>query len=368
MSGSEHELTVDAVRECLRQVEDPELHRDLVSLGMVKEIDVAANRVRVRIELTTPACPLKHVIGGDVRKQLQARWPEVEVSVDFASRVRASVPPQLERSAIGEVKNVVLVASGKGGVGKSTVAVNLAYALQQLGAAVGLADTDVYGPSLHLMTGARGLLQPSPSGKGMQPKIAHGLPLVSMGLLVDPDQPMIWRGPMLAGAALQLLTEVDWGALDYLVVDLPPGTGDVQLSIAQKIRVAGAVVVSTPQDVALADVVRAKRMFDKVGIATLGVIENMSYFICDSCNKRHEIFDSGGAERMAERLGTPFLGRLPIDVSLRVGGDQGIPVVVQHPESQIAHAFVDIAGRLAARLAVLASGDAISTAAPTGVQ
>ena len=350
------ELSAEAVTDVLRGVEDPELHRDLVSLGMVKSVDIDGRRVAVEIELTTPACPLKNKIGDDVKAAVSGAWSDVEVEVSFGARVRAGGRASPEKQRLEGVKNIILVASGKGGVGKSTVAVNLAYALKQLGAAVGLADTDVYGPSLHLMTGVDEAPRPDPSGDRMLPARAGGLPVVSMGLLIEPGQAVIWRGPMLASAAMQLITDVSWGELDYLVVDLPPGTGDVQLSIAQKLHVAGAVVVSTPQDIALADVERAHAMFDKVGIDTIGVIENMSYFVCDGCNKRHEIFASGGARAAAERLKTTFLGALPLDITLREGGDTGRPVVQVEPDSEVASSFRDIAGKIAARLAVLAQG------------
>lgn len=353
------ELTVDAVQEVLRQVEDPELHRDLVALGMVTSITVGEPEqgephIELLIELTTPACPLKETISSDICRALLQHWPQARVQVNFDSRILAHTPRRSgDLLTVADVKNVVLIASGKGGVGKSSVAVNLAYALQQAGARCGLVDTDVYGPSVHLMVSLD--QEPQPDGQRIIPAMAAGLPVVSMGMLVDPEQPVIWRGPMLAGAALQLLSEVAWGALDYLLVDLPPGTGDVQLSISQKIQVAGAVVVSTPQEVALADVVRAKTMFDRVDVETLGVIENMSYFLCDGCSKRHEIFASGGVEKAAQQLQTPYLGHLPLDPELRQCCDEGTPIVLAKPRSATAQAFREIAGKVAARIAVLAA-------------
>ncbi len=250
-----------------------------------------------------------------------------------------------------EVRHVVLVASGKGGVGKSTVAANLALALQQKGYRVGLVDADVYGPSLPTMFGPAE--KPgSPDGKRIYPVEKCGLKMVSMGYMVDPDVPMVWRGPMLAGAVTQFVTDVDWGELDYLVVDLPPGTGDVQLTLAQKFKVAGAVLVSTPQPVALADVKRAKAMFDKVQIEVLGVVENMSYFVCSQCDARHEIFSHGGAEKGAEQWGVPFLGRIPLETHVRVAGDEGTPVMVSAPESVTAQAMRSIANTLDAAVEV----------------
>ena len=356
-------LKEDALRDVLRGVDDPELHKDLVSLNMVKEIKIDGQKVDIEIQLTTPACPLKSEIADDVRHAVLAQWPELEVKVDFGSNVSSHSAggggKLFTRERIENVQNIVLVGSGKGGVGKSTVAVNLAYALMKQGAKVGLADVDVYGPSLPLMVKLDEMPATEPvEGKKVDPPKAHGLPVSSLGYMIDDDQPVIWRGPMLAGAALQLLQDIKWGPLDYLIVDLPPGTGDVQLSIAQKLDIAGAVIVSTPQDVALADVRRAKKMFDRVNIDTLGVVENMSYFICDNCNKRHEIFASGGAEKAATELETKFLGALPIDVATRDGADKGKPVVLDQPDSAIAKAFMDIASQVAASIAVLAANDA----------
>lgn len=256
---------------------------------------------------------------------------------------------------IPSVKNVVLVASGKGGVGKSTVAVNLAVALGQTGARVGLLDADIYGPSIPIMMGIEE--RPAMVAQNrIRPLTGHGIEVMSIGYLVDPDTAMIWRGPMLNGAVVQLLRDVAWGELDYLVADLPPGTGDVQLTIAQRVAVAGAVVVTTPQAVALADVVRAKRMFDKVNIHTLGLVENMASFVCPNCNAVHDIFARGGGERAAAQLGIAFLGSIPIDPRIRAGGDAGAPMVVAHPDSPASEAFRVIAGQLAAQVSETLGG------------
>jgi ATP-binding protein involved in chromosome partitioning len=258
-------------------------------------------------------------------------------------------------SLLPSVKNPILVASGKGGVGKSTVAVNLAVALGKTGARVGLLDADIYGPSIPIMMG----IEDPPTmtdDKRIRPLRGHGIDVMSIGYLVDPDTAMIWRGPMLNGAVVQLLRDVAWGALDYLVVDLPPGTGDVQLTLAQRIPVTGAVVVTTPQAVALADVVRAKRMFDKVAIPTLGLIENMSSFVCPSCNTVHDIFARGGGEKAARELDIAFLGAIPIDPRIRAGGDTGTPTVVSHPDSTASRALMEIAGRLIERIAERTAG------------
>jgi ATP-binding protein involved in chromosome partitioning len=262
-----------------------------------------------------------------------------------------SPPGSGGENLIPSVKNVVLVASGKGGVGKSTVAVNLAVALGQTGARVGLLDADIYGPSIPIMMGIEE--RPQLIQNRVRTLTGHGIEVMSIGYLVDPETAMIWRGPMLNGAVVQLLRDVAWGDLDYLIADLPPGTGDVQLTIAQRVAVAGAAVVTTPQAVALADVVRAKRMFDKVNIPTLGLIENMASFICPNCNTTHDIFARGGGERAASQLDIPFLGSIPIDPRIRAGGDAGAPMVVTHPDSPASQAFRDIAGQLVAKISVM---------------
>ena len=245
----------------------------------------------------------------------------------------------------GDIKNLILVASGKGGVGKSTVAANLALALHQNGFKTGLLDADIYGPSVPTMFGAAE--KPgSPDGKRIYPIEKLGIRLMSMGYLVDPNVAMVWRGPMLAGAVTQFVSDVDWGELDYLICDLPPGTGDIQLTLAQKFKVTGAVLVTTPQNVALVDVYRAKAMFDKVRIDTLGLVENMSYFVCPNCSDKHAIFASGGGERAARELGTPLLGQIPLEPEVRAGGDSGEPIVVKNPNSHSAKAFLAIAAQL----------------------
>jgi ATP-binding protein involved in chromosome partitioning len=247
------------------------------------------------------------------------------------------------------IKNLILVGSGKGGVGKSTVAVHLALGLAQQGLRVGLLDADIYGPSIPTLLGPA-VKPSSPDGKHILPVEKFGIKLMSMGYLVDPEAAMVWRGPMLAGAVTQFVSDVQWGELDYLIFDLPPGTGDVQLSLAQKFKVTGAVLVTTPQAVALADVVRAKAMFDRVRIPMLGLIENMSYFMCPSCDSRHEIFDHGGGERAAVRLGVPFLGRIPLEPKLRQSGDAGLPLFEAAPDSATAASFLQLATDLHQRV------------------
>ncbi len=337
-------LDTTTALQALTKVMDPELRRDLVSLGMVKDLAVDGDSVRLKVELTTPACPLKETIGKDVKAALEgAGFKRVELS--WGAQVR-SAPGVSQAALTPGVKNIILVGAGKGGVGKSTVAINIAVALEKLGAKVGVLDADIYGPSLPVLTG----LSQKPTsrdGQKLEPLQAHGLKLMSIGFLVDPDQALVWRGPMVTGALIQLLRDVNWGELDYLILDLPPGTGDVPLTLAQNVRAAGVVLVSTPQDVALADVIRAKLMFDKVAIPVLGLVENMSSFICPHCRKDTPIFAHGGARSAAEKMNIRFLGEIPIDLAIREGGDKGMPVVAGSPESPQAEAFFTVAKNVA---------------------
>lgn len=347
-------LTNDQVLEALKKVQDPEIHRDIVSLGMVKDLEIVDGKISLTVELTTPACPLREKIEGDCKKVL-AGIGASQVDISFGAQVRGSKSGAGQTDLLPTVKNVVLVAAGKGGVGKSTVAANLAVALKMHGAATGLLDADIYGPSIPIIMGVKE--EPKKiavnGGFKLEPPIAHNLPVMSIGFFLQPDQAVIWRGPMLGKALHQLMADVHWGNLDYLVVDMPPGTGDVQITFSQQLKVSGALLVATPQDVALADVIRAKSMFDKVMIPILGIIENMSYFMCDGCGKRHEIFSRGGAERAAERFKIPFLGEIPIISSIREGGDLGIPILVAEPNSEISKVFLEIAAKLAGQLSVV---------------
>jgi ATP-binding protein involved in chromosome partitioning len=330
--------------EALKKVNDPELHRDLVGLGMIKDLVVEGTAVSLKVELTTPACPLKDTISKDVEAALRGAGASA-VKITWGAQVR-SAPGVAAASLTPGVKNIILVGAGKGGVGKSTVAINLAVALAQLGARVGILDADIYGPSVPILTGVTEK-PTSKDGKKISPLRAHGVDVMSIGFLVDPDQALIWRGPMATGALLQLLREVEWGELDYLVLDLPPGTGDIPLTIAQNVKAAGVVLVSTPQDVALADVIRAKLMFDKVSVPILGLVENMSAFVCPHCHVETPIFDKGGAKDAAEKMGIRFLGEVPLDLAIRVGGDKGLPVVAGAPESVQARAFIEVAKQVA---------------------
>lgn len=346
MSVSERDILA-----AMSKVMDPELHVDLVKAGMVKDIRLSGDAVKLKIELTTPACPLKGKIQADAEAALKAVPGLKSFDIEWGAQVRATggAGPGQGQALLPGVKNIILVGAGKGGVGKSTVAVNLAVALAKHGAKVGLLDADFYGPSIPLMTGITE--RPvSPDGKTLNPMSKYGLKVMSIGFLVEADQALIWRGPMLHGALMQLVRDVSWGELDYLILDLPPGTGDVALSLSQSVRAAGAVLVTTPQDVALADVVRAKQMFDKVHIPVLGIVENMSQFVCPHCSQVTNIFHRGGGRKAAEMFNISFLGEVPLDLKVRESGDSGVPVVAGAPDSLEAKAFMEIARNVAGRV------------------
>ncbi|MBD2428764.1 Mrp/NBP35 family ATP-binding protein [Phormidium sp. FACHB-1136] len=350
-------LSPDSVLEVLRPVQDPELQKSLVDLNMIRNVAIQDGEVSFTLVLTTPACPLREFIVEDCEKAVKTLPGVTTVKVD----VTAETPQQKalpDRTGIDGVKNIVAVSSGKGGVGKSTVAVNLAVSLAQAGAKVGLIDADIYGPNAPMMMGlsdANVMVRQGPQGEVLEPAFNHGVKMVSMGFLIDRDQPVIWRGPMLNGVIRQFLYQVQWGELDYLIVDMPPGTGDAQLTLAQAVPMAGAVIVSTPQDVAIADARRGLRMFQQLNVPVLGVVENMSYFIPpDAPEKRYDIFGSGGGEKIATDLGVPLLGCVPLETTVREGGDQGVPIVVQFPGSASAQALKAISQQLAARISVAA--------------
>ncbi|MFP2958086.1 iron-sulfur cluster carrier protein ApbC [Myxococcus sp. 1LA] len=343
-------VTQADILSAMSKVMDPELHVDLVKAGMVKDIRVSGDTAKLKIELTTPACPMKGKIQADAEAALKAVPGLKSFDIEWGAQVRAAGGGMPGGALLPKVKNIILVGAGKGGVGKSTVAVNLATALAQHGAKVGLLDADFYGPSVPLMTGLGDKRPVSPDGKSLNPLEAHGLKVMSIGFLVEADQALIWRGPMLHGALMQLVRDVNWGELDYLVLDLPPGTGDVALTLSQSVRAAGAVLVTTPQDVALADVVRAKQMFDKVHIPVLGIVENMSQFVCPNCSHTTPIFNHGGGRKAAQMFGIPFLGEIPLDLKVRESGDSGVPVVVGAKDSPEAKAFQDVARNIAGRV------------------
>jgi ATP-binding protein involved in chromosome partitioning len=341
--------TEQQVLDALRGVQDPDLHRDIVSLGFVKDLRVDGGTICFAIVLTTPACPVKDELKKQA-EELVRRLPGVrDVRVEMKSDVRAmtDLGGQL---LIPGVRNVVPVGSGKGGVGKSTVSANLAVALAQTGARVGLMDADIYGPSIPTILGITE--RPLPGSKGIRPVDAYGVKVISAGFFIRPDQAVIWRGPMLSKLIDQFLHDVEWGELDYLIVDLPPGTGDIQLTLCQRIPLTGAVIVSTPQDVALQVAEKAYIMFRQLKCPILGIVENMSYFICPHCGERENIFDSGGAERAAERWHAPVLGKVPLATRIREASDGGRPLGVEEPGSAAAGAFSEIAKNLAAQISI----------------
>ncbi len=340
--------------DALRTVQDPDLHRDLVTLGMIEAVAIAEGRVSFTLVLTTSACPLKDQIEGEARAAVAALPGVREVAVNMTSRVRKPKDPTADRKALPGVAHVLAIGSGKGGVGKSTVSANLAVALARTGAKVGLLDGDIYGPNLPRMLGVR--RQPSQRDGKILPIEAWGVHFMSMGLLVDQGEAVVWRGPMLHGAMKSFLHDVDWGDLDYLLVDLPPGTGDVQLSLIQQTFVAGAVVVTTPSSVAIEDAVKAVNMFGKLQVPVLGVIENMSHFTCPKCGERHNIFASESPEERALALGLPFLGAIPMHPDVRAGGDTGRPIAADQPDGEYGKAFARIAGHLAQRVSIQTLG------------
>ena len=349
--------TESQVLNALSAVQDPDLHRDIVSLGFIKNLKIDGARVNFDIELTTPACPVKDQLKAQAHDAVKALGGVSEVSINMTSNVRAGV----RQAAIPMpgVKNVIAVASGKGGVGKSTASVNLALALQTSGAAVGLLDADIYGPSIPGMLGAAGIRPEGTPGGKILPIQKYGLKLMSMGFLATDDTPVIWRGPMVHGILQQFLGQVEWGSLDYLLIDLPPGTGDAQLTLTQSAPLAGAAIITTPQDVSLLIARKGLKMFQKVNVPVLGIVENMSYFVCSKCGERHDIFRHGGGRRASEELGIPFLGEIPIDPEVVLGGDEGVPIVRRKPDSPAAVAYRQIASNMAAQLSIQNVKDAV---------
>src|SRR5262245_21979245 len=344
-------LAEAAVLDALRSVQDPDLHQDIVALGFVKNLRICDSHVAFSIELTTPACPVKDLMKSQAERAVSALPGVTQVSVDMTARVTASRPVLGDKGLIPGVKNVIAVSSGKGGVGKSTVAVNLACALQRTGARVGILDADVYGPNVPLMLGVSG--QPTVVDKRIVPFERHGLQVMSMALLVAEDQPVIWRGPMLHSAVRQFLFDVAWNDLDYLVVDLPPGTGDAQLSLSQQAHLIGAVIVTTPQDVSVLDVKKAIRMFQTVNVPILGVVENMSWFTPPGHTERYYLFGQGGGEKIQREFGVPMLGQVPLEMAVREGGDSGRPITIAAPDSASAKALTEIAGKVAQQVSIL---------------
>lgn len=350
-------LDTNAILEVLRPVQDPELQKSLVDLNMIRNININNGEVSFTLVLTTPACPLREFIVEDCQKAVKQLPGVTTVTID----VTAETPqqkPLADRQGIKGVKNILAISSGKGGVGKSTVAVNVAVALAQTGAKVGLIDADIYGPNDPTMLGlsdAKVMVQQTPQGEILEPAFNYGVKLVSMAFLIDKDQPVIWRGPMLNGIIRQFLYQVNWGELDYLIVDMPPGTGDAQLTLAQAVPMSGVVIVTTPQLVSLLDSRKGLKMFQQLGVSVLGIVENMSYFIPpDAPDKKYDIFGSGGGEKTAQELGVPLLGGIPLEMPVREGGDVGVPIVISQPESAAALELTAIAQRIAGKVSVAA--------------
>ena len=345
-------MAIDAYRvlEALKAVKDPDLHKDIVSLGFVKDVVVDGGRIAFTIELTTPACPVKEQMKEQARSVVQSIDGVSTVDITMTAQVRKAVAPDLNKASVPGVKNVIAVGAGKGGVGKTTVSVNLALALARTGSRVGIIDGDIYGPNVPIMLGVKAQL--NTDGEKIVPAQKFDIQVVSMGFLATDDAPIIWRGPMLHGVIKQFFHEVRWDNLDYLIIDLPPGTGDVVLSLSQTVHVAGAIVVTTPQQVSLADTRRAVATYQKLEIPMLGLIENMSHFVCPECHHESDIFGSGGGERLAGEMSIPFLGRIPISEPLRVGGDTGMPIVLSDPTSPASLAFMSAAEQTAAQVSI----------------
>jgi ATP-binding protein involved in chromosome partitioning len=344
------QLSEATILQSLSNIIDPDLRKDIVTLGFIRDLRISGGDVAFRIVLTTPACPVK--------EEMEAQAIELVRALDGVTSVKVTMDAEVPQGrgvanniAIPGVKNIIAVSSGKGGVGKSTVAVNLSVALAADGAKVGLMDADVYGPNVPMMLGT-GYDQPEIANGQLVPIEAHGIKMISMAVLVPPDKPMILRGPMLHGVVRQFLSDVNWGELDYLIVDMPPGTGDVQLSLAQLVPVQGAVLVTTPQEVSLSDVRRAVKMFETVNVPVLGVIENMSYFIAPDTGNRYEIFGRGGGLKLCAEYNLNFLGEVPMGMEVREGGDTGVPVVVSFPDSPQSAAFRHVAEEVARQVSI----------------
>lgn len=342
----------DDILGALANVQDPDLGKDIVSLGFVKNLEVKGGKVSFDLELTTPACPLKSELEKKCVDEVKKVAGVSEVRVHLTSRVR-ECEGRRESAISKSVKNVIAVASGKGGVGKSTVAANLAVLLGKSGAKAGLLDADIYGPSMPLMFGLKEEKPKIDASGKILPLEAHGIKLMSMGFLTQEDTPVIWRGPMVHKILQQFLQEVEWGELDYLVIDLPPGTGDAQLTLTQEAAISGAVIVTTPQEVSVIDARKGLKMFEKVGVPVLGIVENMSYYVCSGCGQREHLFRRGGGKQVAISLGVPFLGEIPVDSEVSDSGDSGIPVEVKNPDSPAAKALREMTGRVATELSII---------------
>jgi ATP-binding protein involved in chromosome partitioning len=349
-------ITPEAVLDALKRVIDPDLRKDIVSLGFVKNLAIDGPRVSFTIELTTPACPVKEVLKEQAVAAVSSLDGVEGVDITMTASVRSVTAPEHGRPPLPGVKNVIAVGAGKGGVGKTTVSVNLALALAKAGSRVGILDGDIYGPNVPLMLGLK--TQLTSNGQQIVPAEKYGVQVVSIGFMTDEDAPVIWRGPMVHSAIQQFFRDVAWRDLDYLIIDMPPGTGDVALSLSQTVPVAGAVVVTTPQQVSLADSRRAVRMYQKLNVPTLGIVENMSYYSCPNCHHETDIFGYGGGEQISSDIGIPFLGRLPVYQPISLGSDRGIPIVIAEPDSPATRAFLTVAERVAAQVSIAAHRNA----------
>jgi ATP-binding protein involved in chromosome partitioning len=346
-------VTVDQVLSSLKKVVDPELHKDIVSMGMIKDLVITDDKVSFTLELTTPACPFNDDIEQDVRTAISSIGV-ADLDLRITARVMEGRAISMDE-LIPDVKNIIAVASGKGGVGKTTIAVNLALALARSGAKTGLLDADVYGPSVPLMLGAEEA--PQVLNNKIQPPTVEGIKVISMGFFYEQSQQAgIYRGPIVSGIVKQFLTDVQWGSLDYLIIDLPPGTGDAPLTMAQTIPVTGIIIVTTPQDVAMNVAVKALGMFSKLNVPIVGVIENMSYFQCPHCSERINIFGEGGGRKISEKFDIPFLGEIPLFPQSMEGSDKGKPVIISDPNSIQANALRKMASITAGRISVIAAG------------
>ena len=346
---SQEDLKLEVIK-ALKTVKDPDLNKDIVSLGFVKSLEIIEKgQVKFDVELTTPACPVKDQLRDECKTKVQAIEGVKSVEINMTAQVRAS---EHNQPVMTGVKNIIAVASGKGGVGKSTVAVNLALALQLSGAKVGLMDADVYGPSIPQMLGMP--IQPPKAGENnkIYPMEKYGMKVISAAFLAKEGQPLMLRGPMLGGIIQQFLQNVEWGELDYVIIDLPPGTGDVQMTLTQRAPISGAVVVTTPQEVSLIDAEKGVKMFFQVKVPILGVVENMSFFVCDECDKKHHIFKNGGGQLMANKLNVPYLGEVPLVPKVVENGDSGKPTVMAESNNQASEAYVNLAGQVAAQLSI----------------
>ena len=351
-------MSPETIRQSLTSVVDPDLGKDIVSLGFVKGLEIDGGRVAVTIETARFGASAQDALREHVRAALLALDGVDSVDVTMAVRVRSATAPEHGRPPLPVVKNVIAVGAGKGGVGKTTVSVNVALALAKAGARVGILDGDIYGPNVPLMLGLRAEIVSD--GHQIRPAEKFGLQVMSIGFMTGDDQAVIWRGPMVHSAIQQFFRDVGWKDLDYLIIDMPPGTGDVALSLSQTVPVAGAIVVTTPQQVSLADSRRAVRMYQKLNIPTLGVVENMSYYACPNCHHESDIFGFGGGEQIATSLNVPFLGRLPVYQPISLGSDRGIPIVIAEPDSVATRAFMQVAERTASQVAIAAHKNAIA--------